>query len=45
VAGEELQRALDEAGDRGGLFVGVEFGVGQSRVVVDDRVAELPADV
>jgi len=43
VAGEEPQRALDEAGDRVGALVGVQFGVDQPGVVVDDRVTELPA--
>ena len=30
VAGEERQRALEEAGDGGGAFVVVEFDVGQA---------------
>jgi hypothetical protein len=38
VGGEEGQRALDERGDRVGALVVVQFGVGQARVVVDDRV-------
>jgi hypothetical protein len=44
VTGEEPERALDERGDGGRLLVGVQFGVDQAGVVVDDRVAELPAD-
>ncbi len=44
MAGEEAERALKEAGDRVGALVCVQLGVDQARVVVDDRVAELPAD-
>ena len=44
VAGEEAQRPLDEAGDGLGLLVAVDLGEDEPRVVVDDRVAELPAD-
>ena len=43
--GEERQGAAGE-GDHGvGLLVAVELGVGDPRVIVDDRVAELPADL
>ena len=44
VAGEELERAGNERGDCRGLLVAVDLGVGQAAVVIDDRVAELPAD-
>src|SRR5205807_6505561 len=43
VAGEELQGAFNEGGDGGGLLVVVQLAVGQAGVVIDDRVAELPA--
>ena len=44
VAGEELERAGNERGDCRGLLVAVDLGVGQAAVVIDDRVAELPAN-
>jgi hypothetical protein len=44
VAGKELKAALGESGDRCGLLVTEQLGVGQAAVVVDDRVRELPAD-
>ena len=36
VAGEELERSLDKAGDGVGTFVGVQLAVDQARVVIDD---------
>jgi hypothetical protein len=42
--GVELEGALDERGDGRRFLVWVDLGVGQASVVVDDRVAELPAD-
>jgi hypothetical protein len=39
VGAEEGERALAESGDVVRLLVGVELGIGQARVVVDDRVA------
>jgi hypothetical protein len=44
VGGEEAQGAFGERGDGVGALVGVELCVGQARVVIDDRVGELPAD-
>jgi hypothetical protein len=42
--GVEGEAALDEGGDRRGALIGVEFAVGQPRVVVDERVHPLVAD-
>jgi hypothetical protein len=44
LLGEEDERALDEAGDRRCLLVGVELDVGEAGVVVDDRVREVVAE-
>ena len=44
MAGVELKRSGNESGDGWGSLVGVDLGVGQACVVIDDRVAELPAD-
>lgn len=44
VAFEELQRALDEAGHGCCALVWVDLGEREPRVVVDDRVAELPTN-
>ena len=44
VAGEEGECALEEADRGGGFFVGEDFGVGETAVVVDGDVDELPAD-
>src|SRR5215218_3125375 len=45
MPGEPLEGARDESGDRRSRFIAVDLGVGQSRVVVDDRMAVLPADL
>jgi hypothetical protein len=44
MAGVEGERAGNESGDGWGLLVGVDLGVGQTCVVIDYLVAELPAD-
>ena len=44
VRGVEGEAAFDEGGDGRGLLVWVELRVGQSRVVVDERVHELVSD-
>jgi hypothetical protein len=43
VDGVEVQGALEEAGDGGRLRVGVDLGVGEPAVVVDDRVYDVDA--
>ena len=43
VARVEGERAFEEAGDGGGALVGVDLGVGEPCVVVDDRVHEVDA--
>jgi hypothetical protein len=45
VRGEERDRALEKRGDGGGLLVAVQLAVGQTAVIVDRRVAVLPADL
>ena len=44
VAGEEGERAREEADGGGRFLVGQDFGVGESAVVVDRDVDVLPAD-
>jgi hypothetical protein len=44
VLGEVRERALDKAGDGRCLLVVVELGIGEPRVVVDDRVRVVVAD-
>jgi hypothetical protein len=44
VGGEERQGACDEAGNGLGALVRMQLGVDQAGMVVDDRVAELPAN-
>src|SRR5215204_5267251 len=44
VAGEEDQGTLEKSGDGVGALVAVQLGVDQPRVVIRDRVAELPAN-
>jgi hypothetical protein len=39
VGAEEADRPLDEADDGRPALVGVQLGVGEAGVVVDDRVA------
>ena len=43
--GEERERALDKARDGLAALVAMQLGVGDPRVVIDDRVGELVADV
>jgi len=44
VGGVERECSLDEGGDRRGFLVVVELDIGESRVIVDDRVRVIGAD-